>query len=65
MSVDTNIIEQLNGVQYVTERGSKIRVVFAYRATFTDIQRVEKQFETTGVLGATQEHMACIEYDKQ
>jgi uncharacterized protein YcbK (DUF882 family) len=65
MSVNTNKIDKLNGVQYVTEHADKIRVVFAYRATFTDIQRVEQQFESRGVLSATQEHMACMEYDKQ
>lgn len=57
-------IERLDGVQYTTTHGSKFRVVFQHNADSRAIQVVHKITGCRGQLGATQEHLPCVEFEQ-
>ena len=58
-------IERIDGVQYVAVWDGKVRVVFEHNAKSDAIQRVEDITQCSGKIGATQEHLACIDYPEQ
>ncbi len=57
-------IERLDGVQYTTTHGSKLRVVFQHRADSWVIQVVHKITGCRGELAATQQHLPCVEFEQ-
>ncbi len=57
-------IERLDGVQYTTTHGSKFRVVFQHNADSGVVMRVHKITGCRGELGATQEHLPCVEFEQ-
>ncbi len=63
MSDVIEIAQSYDGVQYATQNGNKIRVVFKHNADASVIEQVSDLFPTSkGELGATQEHLACVDY---
>jgi len=65
MTMASDDIRHIDGVQYVTVWGGKVRVVFEHNAQSDAIQQVEEITQCSGKIGATQEHLACIDYPEQ
>jgi len=55
-------VKRVEGVQYVVEYSGHYRVVFSHHADSTAVHTVEKHTGCAGRIGATQEHMAFVEY---
>jgi len=55
-------VKRLAGVQYVCEYSGHFRVVFKHHADSTTIHEAERLMGCGGRIGATQEHMAFVEY---
>jgi len=62
MSDAVESVKRLDGVQYVTEYSGHYRVVFKHHADSTTIREVGRLLGCSGRIGATQEHMAFVEY---
>jgi len=62
MSDEIERVKRLDGVQYVTEYAGHYRVVFKHHADSTTIHEAERIVGCSGRVGATQEHMAFVEY---
>ena len=58
-------IDRMDGVQYATSYGNRVRVVFSHNAPSSAIREVEDTVGCRGMVGATQEHLACIDYLKE
>lgn len=60
----TDDIERIDGVQYATEFGSKLRVVFDHNASTNAIRKTEDITGCSGKIGAIQEHLVSVDYPK-
>lgn len=63
--VSEDSILLIDGVKYVIDRGSRVRVVFKHRAGTEAIREVDEMVGERGVMGSTQEHLPSAEYPKE